>query len=99
MTKKPTEDLRSGDTVFHMPTEEEWIVAEVIPRRNELSWAGWPYGCADISDCRVIERCTDEEHISMLNKMVSIPDSSDPRRVYAKRVLSQMDSAKTKENG
>lgn len=51
---------RCGDTVRHRPTGETWLVA--FAHRNEIAWCGWPDGRAHLSDCEVIERCSDEGH-------------------------------------
>lgn len=52
--------MRTGDTVRHGPTSEEWIVAYVDGDR--LAWCGWPEGEALMSDCTLVRECTDEQH-------------------------------------
>lgn len=51
---------RCGDSVRHEPTGEDWLVA--YSEGEHLAPAGWPDSRALLSDCRVIRRCTDEEH-------------------------------------
>jgi hypothetical protein len=55
---------RAGDVVRHRPTGETWTVAYVDGDR--LAWCGWPPGEALLADCDLVERCTEEEHVSVL---------------------------------
>jgi hypothetical protein len=74
---------RCGDTVFHIPTGEEWLVAWADG--NELSWCGWPPGIAKLSDCIIRKRCTDEEHRKLVWDVSLVPDFRGARvkRLYA----------------
>lgn len=57
---------RCGDTVFHRPTGETWVVA--YAEGEYLAWFGWPDGLAKLSDCEVKERCSDEEHAKAVDE-------------------------------
>ena len=57
---------RCGDTVFHRPTGETWVVA--YAEGEHLAWFGWPDGLAKLSDCEVTERCSDEEHAKAVDE-------------------------------
>jgi hypothetical protein len=74
---------RCGDTVFHIPTGEEWLVAWA--EGNELSWCGWPPGIAKLSDCIIRKRCTDEEHRKTVHAVSKVSDFRGARvkRLYA----------------
>lgn len=52
--------MRTGDTVRHGPTSEEWVVAYIDGDR--LAWCGWPSGEALLSDCTLVRACGDDEH-------------------------------------
>lgn len=51
---------RCGDSVYHAPSGETWLVAWCDGER--LAWAGWPDGTALAADCAIVKRATDEEH-------------------------------------
>ena len=52
--------IRTGDTVLHRPSGEKWMVAYV--EGDFLAWRGWPDGEARLSDCDLVEACTDATH-------------------------------------
>lgn len=53
--------IRTGDRVYHEPSEETWIVAWVEDER--LYWLGYPFGgYAKLRDCKLIDSCSDEQH-------------------------------------
>lgn len=64
---------RCGDTVHHRPSGEDWLVAYADPARDELAWCGWPPGVAKLSDCDLVERCTDEEHAALVAQILRMP--------------------------
>lgn len=66
-----TEIPRCGDAVLHHPTGEEWLVAYADAAQNVLSWCGWPPGTAQLSDCSLTRRCTDEEHRKLVSQILS----------------------------
>ena len=50
--------IRSGDTVYHRPTGETWIVCGVNEERGNLIPCGYPFpSLANIADCDLIESC------------------------------------------
>lgn len=61
--------MRSGDTVHYKPNGEIWTVAYV--EGEWMSWYGWPPGEARVSDCELIEACSDEEHKKSLEMWAS----------------------------
>ena len=77
--------IDTGDTVFHTPSGETWLVALV--EGEYLSWCGWPEGRAKLSDCVLVEKASLEEKQDLLNEMASISEN-DHRRRYARRVLT-----------
>ncbi len=87
-TNADTKSIRTGDTVFHRPTGERWIVAFANEERDELAWVGWPDGHARLSDCELRKSCSDEQSDRLLRE---IADSSGTgaRQRYARRVLSE----------
>lgn len=76
--------IRTGDTVLHKPTGEEWLVACV--QGDNISWVGWPEGTAKIADCVLIERGTDDERHKLLLSMANM-SGDDHRKRYARNVL------------
>lgn len=59
--------IDTGDTVFHRPTRETWLVAHVA--RDRLFWCGWPEGCAALSDCLLVNKASAEERRLLLEEM------------------------------
>lgn len=64
--------LRCGDVVKHRPSDENWIVAFADYEANELAPAGWPDSRADISDCDIVSRCSDEEYRRWVSEWTSL---------------------------
>ena len=56
--------FRCGDVVHHGPSGEDWVVAYADYESGKLAWAGWPEGVAEISDCTLVRKATDEKHAS-----------------------------------
>jgi hypothetical protein len=77
--------IDTGDTVFHAPSGERWVVALVSGTR--LSWCGWPEGTADLKDCTLIDKATPEERLELLNEMAAMGEP-DHRGQYARRLLT-----------
>jgi hypothetical protein len=75
---------RCGDTVLHRPSGEEWVVAYADAEQDVLAWAGWPDGRARLSDCEIIQRCSEETHRAQVASWLRLTDSdSRPGRVRA----------------
>jgi len=77
--------FRTGDTVRHEPTGEEWVVAFAEEDRG-LSPCGWPETLANIEDCTLIKRATDKERHDLLVQMSKM-SIEDIRGRYARRKL------------
>lgn len=77
--------IRTGDTVFHRPSGERWLVACV--RDEQLSWCGWPEGWAQLSDCELVKTCTDEQHWKLVEEIAR--SSQDHRGRYCRWLLEQ----------
>lgn len=75
---------RCGDHVLHKPSGETWVVAYADGLRDEIAWAGWPDGRANLSDCEVVYRCTDEEHRQAVEAWRKATDSSRRTNVLAR---------------
>ncbi len=82
--------IDTGDTVFHEPTGETWLVALV--RDGRLSWCGYPEGTADLADCSLLSKAPDEDRERLLRELAAI-DGSDHRARYAQARLEQHDQA------
>lgn len=80
--------IDTGDTVFHKPTGETWIVACV--RDGRLSWAGWPEGWADLSDCELKKTASDDERFDLLTKLAESRNANDHRVRYARWRLNEI---------
>lgn len=75
--------IDTGDTVYHGPSGEYWVVAYV--EGNKLAWLGWPEGEADLADCKLIAKCTPEFREDTLKNMSA---STGKRGNYARNRLS-----------
>lgn len=80
-----SDKIDTGDSVFHRPTGETWIVACVQDGR--LSWVGWPEGTASVADCDLTERATPESRLKLLQDMAAM-SQPDHRQRYAARRLA-----------
>lgn len=69
---------RCGDTVKHMPTGEIWLVAFADPDTKYLAPAGWPDSRAELSDCEIVRRCSDLEHVAAVTQWETV--ENDTRR-------------------
>jgi len=74
--------IRTGDTVHHKPSGEDWVVAYVDG--EYLAWCGWPAGEAKLDDCELKQSCSDAEHERLLRE---IANSEGKRASMAKRIL------------
>ena len=61
--------IRTGDTVYHQPSGETWVVAYVDEDR--LAWCGWPEGEARLEDCELHRACSEEEHWDWVARIAS----------------------------
>jgi hypothetical protein len=78
--------IDTGDTVFHRPTREEWLVACVVEDR--LSWMGWPEGSANVADCTLVEKASPEKRRATLEQIAAC--SGDDHRVrFARHILEK----------
>ena len=86
--------IRTGDTVYHRPSKETWVVAYADHARNQLAWVGWPPGHAKLSDCQLVRSCSDDEHLKELTAISQMrgrrSDGWDHRKSYALRALKDM---------
>lgn len=78
------DDWRAGDRVLHKPSGETWVVAYVDG--DYLAWCGWPEGEAKVSDCTLVKRCSDDEHIKQLE---SLANSRGKRSYRAQAALAR----------
>lgn len=76
--------IKTGDTVKHLPTGETWVVTSMREDGVELAAFGWPETIAYTSDCKLVESCTDEDRVSMLQAAAK---SGSLRGLWAKREL------------
>lgn len=78
--------IDTADHVKHIPSDEEWLVAFVD--RDKLCPCGWPLSYANLSDCELIKKASDDEKHKLLIEMAELNDGSDPRQRYAQRILN-----------
>ncbi len=78
-------EIKTGDTVKHIPTGETWLVAFCEEGRG-LSPCGWPETLADIKDCELVESATEKESQRLLRGLLKMP-VGDIRGSYARRKL------------
>ena len=48
--------IEQGDSVYHRPSRETWLVLGVNYKKGKLCVAGWPPTMAKISDCELVEK-------------------------------------------
>jgi len=69
-------DIDIADTVEHIPSGEEWIIARVD---GIHVWpCGWPESRAMLKDCILIEKATEDERSRLIHDLKRLPES-DPR--------------------
>lgn len=83
--------INCGDTVFHRPSGETWLVAAADHTADDLMWCGWPEGMARVSDCKVVRRATPEDSADLHRKLTGA------RRRMADRVYGPPASLTTPE--
>lgn len=77
---------RCGDTVHHIPSGENWIVAWA--EGDDIAWAGWPAGgTARCADVRITHHATDEQHANEVAQWLGQDAADDSlqnriRRLY-----------------
>lgn len=75
--------IDTADTVKHIPSGEEWVVAYVDG--DQLCPCGWPLTLANLSDCLLVTKATETARQNLLVGMSVIED--DPRGDHARRAL------------
>lgn len=79
-----TEAIKTGDTVFHRPSGETWLVA--YAQNGHVCACGWPETLAYESDCELIKSATEEKRLNLLHELAE-KQGYDSRRSYARRIL------------
>jgi hypothetical protein len=78
--------MRTGDTVFHKPTGETWLVAYVEDDGRYLAACGWPFALVPVDQCELRARASDKERHSLLLELAGM-SGDDMRKSYALRTL------------
>lgn len=82
--------IRAGDSVFHAPTGETWLVASVTDD-GHFYVGGWPETRARLDDVTLVTACDDEMHRTVLrgvSKTRHDDGSSSSRALWALRNLA-----------
>lgn len=91
--------FRSGDSVHHEPSGEDWVLAfgDLEDGTGKVSPAGWPVCLAEASDCTLLESASDDEHMDMLSKVAKIrgDHGSDFRAVRARSYLDSLQKGRS----
>lgn len=82
--------LRTGDTVHHKPSGEEWVVAYADYSTGKLSPCGWPECEAEIMDCSLVRAAPDQESAALLDRLVA---SGERRGRRAKEIAEAANAA------
>lgn len=53
--------MKTGDVVFHRPSEEEWVVGWADHKSGYMAPCGYPTCRARIDDCDVIRESSEQE--------------------------------------
>jgi hypothetical protein len=80
--------MRAGDTVFHRPSAEKWVLA--FAGTNLVAPCGWPACTAKKSDCDLVRACTDAEHREMLEKWANKKTDEDFRTHECREQLFEL---------
>lgn len=80
--------MRTGDSCFHKPTGETWLVAFVDEARGHVAPCGWPMCLAQLTDCTLVESCSDEESEKWLQRLADMGGGHDPRKSWAQRAIA-----------
>lgn len=80
-------DIDTGDTVFHSPSEEHWVVAYC--RNGRVCCCGWPETLANESDCELVRKATADERQKLIEQLARIEGS---RGSYARGELAKGDA-------
>ena len=84
---------RTGDHVKHIPSGEEWVVAWCDG--DDLAWCGWPDGMARTSDCRLVKRASDDEH---MRAVFEVSKSDGPRGAKVRRMYPEVAARAAKDD-
>lgn len=76
--------MKTGDTVLHKPTGEEWTIA--YANEHEVCPCGWPESFAKPEDCELIKECSEDERWKLLEDIAK-GHGSDSRAAYARRMI------------
>ena len=77
--------MRSGDHVYHKPSEETWVVAWADPETGYMAPCGWPTCQALISDCEMVKEASDAESADIIERVQSSgrSDSHKPKALHS----------------
>lgn len=67
--------FRAGDSVHHVPSGEDWILAcdeEQYMGNTDVRPMGWPETIARGSDCTLLEAATDSQRLDMLRRVAAM---------------------------
>ena len=82
--------IDTGDTVFHKPSGETWVVAAV--EGEHLYWCGWPPGRAQLADCELREKADESHRLALLRQLADMKcdDGWDERKSIATQRLAEL---------
>jgi len=87
--------MDTGDTVRHILTGEDWIVAGVAG--NHLWPVGWPGGRVNWVNCALIKRATPEEKAKLQAQLAKLP-VEDERRQFGVAENTTTDTGEEMDN-
>lgn len=73
-------EIDTGDTIYHRPSGERWLVA--YAEAGRVVCCGWPCSMADADDCELVTKASPAERDDLLNRMANMRED-DPRKRYA----------------
>lgn len=90
--EKPITHIETGDTVYHKPSRETWLVAVVW--QNELMPMGWPESIAKVTDCQLVDKGDPDNRLGTLRRLLLMrrdDGSRDQRAIYAEMILEHLE--------
>lgn len=87
-----SELIRTGDHVFHRPSEETWVVAWADHATGYMAPCGWPTCEARISDCELRKRASDDECARLADDLTRSGRSDAHKAIALLRALEAKDN-------
>jgi hypothetical protein len=79
-------EIEIADKVKHHPSGEEWIIARVTGK--DVYPCGWPPCIAQLSDCELIEKASQEQRDRLIEELKQLP-RNDSRHITENQLCTK----------